>query len=751
MAQYRADAFRLRAEGRETYPGTPSSSHVRAQLDAHRGLIRQESEINRTSNRITSLLKTFNDTESKILKKEIKALNNLWIAQTVDLTEKLDQSALDLANKSDLIHQQTLRITTLEVLEQTSQFQQLATLKDEAHLRDLQIFALTAERDGLETELKALRSQCSENTMTILEETNDSFDLSQTKSHPPKKLSPRAWDQPLPILSYEDSDDEVAISPKIRTTTPQHYKGKMTSLGASHSKHMRPIEIRGTASSCTQTNARPESKETASQTSFETKETSSQIVYLEVKETSSQTEYSVNEETSTQTEHSKTATADAQTESVETAPIGTQTEGCQTSAVETQTTPRKKQGTSTQTDVDKETAPTVLCQDIIKDLVNIATQAPIEAQEPTAAPVEGSLKVLRTYSKTKPYVIVNKMSAEDVSAQGNSSATTQETQAKKTPKLTNKSTKETKTESRKVKGPKSAPPHQQQAFFLPRKVKNPDTWWAEVQKLNPHIQGVATIKKTRGAGDILVPRHLDGEKALRLPFFYEGRYRSLTPMDEGRYVKKEYLMTDTPFRNPGVYETLKNLKGLRSIRVLDSERPWGGLNFRGRIVLTFYSDIVPSFISTKSGRRPLHTYAGDNPRCTKCQRFGHLQDACRARQPTCALCSRDHWSSECYHKKRTGSEIKHKCANCHGEHSAAYKGCPSYRKATEANRAPNKAQPVAARDIPTVWDVRSRYHYQKRVTHYLLDIYLNECESTGKEPEMKIINEAMEMTERMWQ
>ena len=61
-------------------------------------------------------------------------------------------------------------------------------------------------------------------------------------------------------------------------------------------------------------------------------------------------------------------------------------------------------------------------------------------------------------------------------------------------------------------------------------------------------------------------------------------------------------------------------------------------------------------------------------RCTKCQKFGHIYTKCLAKQYTCARCGGNNCPKICQ------KEIK-KCANCNGDHSAAYKGCSMYKTA----------------------------------------------------------------------
>ena len=59
-------------------------------------------------------------------------------------------------------------------------------------------------------------------------------------------------------------------------------------------------------------------------------------------------------------------------------------------------------------------------------------------------------------------------------------------------------------------------------------------------------------------------------------------------------------------------------------------------------------------------------------RCTKCQKFGHHYKNCNQKNYTCVRCGGNSCGKIC--EKDTRS-----CANCKGNHSAAYKGCTVYK------------------------------------------------------------------------
>lgn len=67
--------------------------------------------------------------------------------------------------------------------------------------------------------------------------------------------------------------------------------------------------------------------------------------------------------------------------------------------------------------------------------------------------------------------------------------------------------------------------------------------------------------------------------------------------------------------------------------------------------------------------------------CYNCQRFNHSSDMCKLK-PVCLKCSGEHNISDCPVKDREGI----KCANCSGNHTANFGGCPMNPKNLPSNR-----------------------------------------------------------------
>lgn len=88
-------------------------------------------------------------------------------------------------------------------------------------------------------------------------------------------------------------------------------------------------------------------------------------------------------------------------------------------------------------------------------------------------------------------------------------------------------------------------------------------------------------------------------------------------------------------------------------------------------------------------------YRSSGPaQCFSCQRFGHSSLQC-GHTPRCVKCGNNHASSACTKDKDT----KATCCNCNGDHTANYRGCPSYteivkQKSTQIQNSFKKNKPT---------------------------------------------------------
>ena len=61
-------------------------------------------------------------------------------------------------------------------------------------------------------------------------------------------------------------------------------------------------------------------------------------------------------------------------------------------------------------------------------------------------------------------------------------------------------------------------------------------------------------------------------------------------------------------------------------------------------------------------------------KCYTCNKIGHLTKNCKLKDKLCPKCNNTNCSGTC-------PKALWKCTNCNGNHSAAYKGCPSIKAA----------------------------------------------------------------------
>lgn len=77
-------------------------------------------------------------------------------------------------------------------------------------------------------------------------------------------------------------------------------------------------------------------------------------------------------------------------------------------------------------------------------------------------------------------------------------------------------------------------------------------------------------------------------------------------------------------------------------------------------------------------------YRQEVAQCFRCQSFGHTKNYC-SRPYVCVKCGDSHPSSECTKHK----DSKGRCANCKGDHTANYRGCPAYKAAVKLRNWPS--------------------------------------------------------------
>lgn len=97
------------------------------------------------------------------------------------------------------------------------------------------------------------------------------------------------------------------------------------------------------------------------------------------------------------------------------------------------------------------------------------------------------------------------------------------------------------------------------------------------------------------------------------------------------------------------------------------------------VMIQFEGNTLPIKVKLGFMSFSVREYIPPPLRCFKCQRMGHVANACKGKM-RCAKCGGEHEYGKC----EEGTEIK--CCNCGEGHSAAYAGCPIQQEAREIQK-----------------------------------------------------------------
>ena len=138
-------------------------------------------------------------------------------------------------------------------------------------------------------------------------------------------------------------------------------------------------------------------------------------------------------------------------------------------------------------------------------------------------------------------------------------------------------------------------------------------------------------------------------------------------------------------------------------------------------VILFYLEDIPAAVHIGFLRYKTKVFIPHPFRCNNCQRFGHNAESCY-RPACCPRCSGAHSFADCNQKDEVEGEVRIKCANCHGPHSAAWTGCPKYQLVQAALKL-TVEEKLSYRDA--VSKVKKMEEEDERVphTHYQLESY----------------------------
>ena len=128
-----------------------------------------------------------------------------------------------------------------------------------------------------------------------------------------------------------------------------------------------------------------------------------------------------------------------------------------------------------------------------------------------------------------------------------------------------------------------------------------------------------------------------------------------------------------------------------------------------------YSDHLPVEVQVNSVRYRTRVYVPNPMRCSVCQRYGHRTADCR--RPARRVCQHDF--SSCPVKD---DATKHRCVNCGGGHSAAFRQCNVNLRVKEVLRVSattRMSYSDALKKVKANSAAASRCHLQQRSTTQL--------------------------------
>ena len=178
------------------------------------------------------------------------------------------------------------------------------------------------------------------------------------------------------------------------------------------------------------------------------------------------------------------------------------------------------------------------------------------------------------------------------------------------------------------------------------------------------------------------------------------------------------------------------------------------------ILLTFSEPNLPDHVSMGYQKFTIRPYVPPPIRCFKCQRYGHVASECHG-AIRCVRCGDHHSFDECPTKESP------KCCHCQGNHSAAYGGCPEYKRAQkvveikttqnisyseavkkvnpskEQKPDPQKPEPETTHPKPTIEITKRGIHIEpmKFIT-FIIEIINNSFQTSTRSERIKVITKA---------
>jgi hypothetical protein len=92
-------------------------------------------------------------------------------------------------------------------------------------------------------------------------------------------------------------------------------------------------------------------------------------------------------------------------------------------------------------------------------------------------------------------------------------------------------------------------------------------------------------------------------------------------------------------------------------------------------IILSYHESPPDYVKLGFLRYRTNEYIPKPTRCNRCQKLKHSTSRCSSSILKCSFCAQSHEYQSCPNRQQN---LAPKCANCQGDHSAAFRGCPAY-------------------------------------------------------------------------
>lgn len=217
-----------------------------------------------------------------------------------------------------------------------------------------------------------------------------------------------------------------------------------------------------------------------------------------------------------------------------------------------------------------------------------------------------------------------------------------------------------------------------QAFFVPRKVKNVERWWFDLQDQNLPIRERAQIKQLKNGAYIVCPINKIAERNFQFPLSLNGKNLTLKPLNpQNRANSKQYVVEKFPVNDFRSWTDLQGTKSIREVHIAHARAPrCGEFDFAPNILVYFTTPNPPQYILADGCKYPVKESWGVPSRCDNCHKLDdHSTRECTY-NTVCVFCSGKHESKKCPNTKTDRKALK--CVNCRGNHASFDTRCPQW-------------------------------------------------------------------------